>query len=343
MISALPKLKQALTKRADFSSATAESPVSRSQKVKKTDRADLEKLSQETGVDIKFDGNPQDQVIVFDLDETLIAGDKNHIDAKREKAINALGDRKVETVPKDHPMNERGVEIKYVLRPGAEELLAYLHSRGYKMIACTRNYADRGDAICNHDPVLSKYISGCLGRKDLQSAANKDFKASPHHPDNLSFGIRFKAKLSNIFIEYPKHLWRKFKSIFNGQNIRWNPEIGVLGKYPPNMLKLLAAKGDTKLQGLEAPRFLVDNSDKRETRDSIRSGDWAYINSNDDSNGDGKKTPFLDMDKVTKTELVDSETGEKKEGYLWVKNVIEGIERGWKEHYKSYAGKEPKV
>lgn len=339
MIQALPKFKEALNKRADVS-APNKQPVSRSGKVKKTDRADMEKLADSAGVDIKFEGNPEDQIIVFDLDETLIAGDKTPINQKREKQINAMGDRKVETVPKDHPMNERGTEIKYVLRPGAKELLEYLHSRGYKMIACTRNYADRGDSICAHDPVLKKYISGCLGRKDLKSSINTDFKEYPHHPDNIGFSGKVKGFFKNALF-MPKFLWMKFKSIFNGANIRWTSEIGSMGKYPPNMLKLLAAKGNTKLQGLKAPHFLVDNSDKRELRDSKISGDWAYINSNVDINGDTKPTPFFATDPSTKVKLQDSE-GKEIEGYEWVKKVIDGVEKGWREQYKETIGKAPK-
>jgi hypothetical protein len=339
MISALPKLKEALSKRADVS-ALSKQPTSRSAKVKKTDRTEIEKLSEAADLDIKFEGDPENQVIVFDLDETLIAGDKHPIDKKREKEINALGDRTIETVPKDHPMNEQGKEIKYVLRPGVKELMEYLHTRGYKMIACTRNYSDRGNAICDHDPVLSKYISGCLGRKELLSAGNRDFKKYPHHPDKLSFGKKIKGLLHNTFVVFPKFTWLKFKSIFNGKNIRWTSEIGSMGKYPQNMPELLAAKGNTKLQGLKAPRFLVDNSDVRELRDSKASGDWAYINSNTDKNGDSKMTPFFATDKITKVDLTDSE-GNKIEGYEWVKKVIDGVEKGWKEQFKETTGKDP--
>ena len=113
-----------------------------------------------------------------------------------------------------------------------------------------------------------------------------------------------------------------------------------MGKYPQNMPELLAAKGNTKLQGLKAPRFLVDNSDVRELRDSKASGDWAYINSNTDKNGDSKMTPFFATDKITKVDLTDSE-GNKIEGYEWVKKVIDGVEKGWKEQFKETTGKDP--
>jgi hypothetical protein len=346
LINKLTKFKQALSERASGADkATKNSDVEKNSETKKTKRTDAENIANASGpklddVNIKFEGDPENQVIVFDLDETLIAGDKNPIDKKREKEINAKGDRTVETVPKDHPLNKRGEAIKYVRRPGTEELLEYLHSRGYKMIACTRNYTDRGESICDHDPVLKKYISGVLGRTDLHSGLNKDFKKYPHHPDNLGAWKKFKGFMHTAFVYTPKHLWLKFKSIFNGKNIRFNPEVGKLGKYPNNMLDLLAAKGNTKLKGLKPPRILVDNSDRRETRDMKQSGNWAYINSNVDKNGDGKETAFFATDDVPKVNLKDPD-GKEVEGYEWVKKVIQDIEKGWKEVYKEQVGKEP--
>lgn len=290
-----------------------------------------------------FQGDPENQVIVFDLDETLLAGDKKPIDAKLEKQINDMGDRKVATVPKDYPLNKRGREIKYVLRPGAKELLEYLSSRGYKMIACTRNYTDRGESICDIDPVLKQHISGVLGRTDLISANNQDFKKYPNHPDNLGTVAKVKAFFKNYFVYGPKFLWLKAKSVFNGANIRWNPPRGKVGKYPPNAIDLLAAKGNTKLQGLQPARFLIDNADMRETKDMKQSGDWAYINCNVDHNGDGEATPFHSTDEVPMTQLADPTTGQQTQGYQWVKNVIDGINRGWREQYKLQVGKEPKA
>ena len=348
MIAPLPKLQQALEASNGATTKSARDNLATTKTQAGDSRASNEKLADANGasLDIKnpvFKGDPEDQVIVFDLDETLIAGDKNPITAKRQKEIEAKGDRKVETVPKDHPLNKRGREIKYVLRPGAQELLEYLHSRGYKMVACTRNYSDRAEAICEHDPVLSKYISGSVGRTELQDAENKDFKKYPNHPDKLGFWKRFKGHMHNTFFVFPKFMWLKFKSIFNGANIRWTAEVGSLGKYPPNIIELLKSKGNHKLDNCKPARFLVDNSDKRETRDALKCGDWTYVNSNVDSNGDGKRTPFFAADDVIKIDLKDPDTGETKQGYKWVKKVIDDIEMGWRAHYKQTFGKEPKT
>lgn len=345
MIAALSKFRDSLKAPKTAEPDTSPAPVAKSRSSRKIDkfdpattRAGIENLSE---ANIQFQGDPENQVIVFDLDETLLAGDKHPIDKKREAQINAMSDRHVETVPKDHPLNKRGEDIKYVLRPGAKELLEYLNSRGYKMIACTRNYTDRGESICEHDPVLSKYISGCLGRSDLESDLNKDFKKYPKHCDNIGIWKKFKGFLHTTFVYTPKYLWLKFKSLFNKSSIRFNPEVGKLGKYPLNMLELLKAKGNTKLEGLQAPRFLVDNSDKRETRDMKQSGDWAYINSNVDKNGDGKATAFYALDECPKQMLTDPDTQEQKEGYEWVKKVVTGIEQGWRAQYQEMTGKAP--
>lgn len=349
MVQATPKLKQALNSRANASTANSAAASSRSSKDSKkantTSRLDMEKLSSADSIDeaeIKYLGDPENQVIVFDLDETLIAGDKHPINKKREKEINAIGDRKVETVPKDHPFNKQGREIKYVLRPGAKELLEYLYAKGHKIVACTRNYSDRAKAICDHDPVLSKYISGSVGRAELKSDLNKDFKKSPKHPDKIGFFAKLKHFVKNIFVGYPKFAWLKFKSIFTGANIRWTDELGSLGKYPPNIIELLKAGGNHEFDDCAPARFLVDNSDKRETRDCKKSGDWVYVNSNEDINGDGKKTAFFATDPVAKITIQDPQSGEDKEGYKWVRNVINQIDKGWRAQYKELVGKEPK-
>ncbi len=340
---------KASTKNADETdqlTSSRKSKISEALSKKRSSMEDLAQASTNTNNDDKypeFKGDPQDRVIIYDLDETLIAGDKNPINAKREKEINAMGDREVVTIAKDDPENTYGEEIKYVRRPGVEHLLENRMALGYKQAACTRNYSKRAEVICKKDPVLKKYILGSIGRTELESDLNKDFKKHPHHPDKLSFFAKIKSWMKNTFIVFPKFLWLKFKSIFSGANIRWTVESGSLGKYPPNIIEMLKANGNHNFDDCEQARFLVDNSDKRETRDMKLSGDWAYVNSNEDSNGDGKKTAFFATDPVKKLMLKDPESGEEKESYLWVKNTIEQIDKGWRQQYKDTTGKEPKV
>lgn len=289
-----------------------------------------------------YKGDPDNQVIVFDMDETLIAGDKTPLKGALAKKVNAMGDREVSTIKKGDPINKLPFDISYVLRPGVQEALEYLTSRGYKIIVSTRNDQEYGEAICKHNPILSKHISGVLGRADLTVAENKDFKKYPNHPDHFGFFGRVKNAFLNYCIYGPKHLWLKFKSIFNGHNIRWSSPNGMFGKYPPNMIELLKLRGNNKLNGFRPPRILIDNKASRSLRDATKSGDFAVINPDVDGKGIGRPQDFHPDSKSIKTKIKDPETGEEKEVYLWVKNVIEGIERGWKEQFKHTTGKEPK-
>jgi hypothetical protein len=289
-----------------------------------------------------YKGDPDDQVIVFDMDETLIAGDKTPLVGARAIKVNGMGDREISTIKKGDPINKLPFDIRYVLRPGVQEVLEYLTSRGYKIIVSTRNFQEYGEAICKHNPILAKHVSGVLGREDLMVDENKDFKKYPNHPDHFGFFGKLKNAFLNYCIHGPKHLWLKFKSIFNGSNIRWSPSYGALGKYPPNMIELLKLRGNNKLNGFRPPRILVDNKATRSLRDSNKSSDFAVINPDVDANGDGKPEDFHADSRTIKTKVKDPETGEEKEVYLWVKNVIESIERGWKGQFKHTTGREPK-
>jgi hypothetical protein len=289
-----------------------------------------------------YKGDPDDQVIVFDMDETLIAGDKTPLVGDLAKKVNGIGDREISTIKKGDSINKLPFDIRYVLRPGVQEVLEYLTSRGYKIIVSTRNYQEYGEAICKHNPILAKHVSGVLGREDLMVDENKDFKKYPNHPDNFGFFGRLKNAFLNYCIHGPKHLWLKFTSIFNGKNIRWSPPNGTLGKYPPNMIELLKRRGNNKLNGFRPPRILVDNKASRSLRDSAKSGDFATINPDVDGKEIGRPQDFHADSKTIKTKIKDPETGEEKEVYLWVKNVIESIERGWKGQFKHTTGREPK-
>ena len=146
-----------------------------------------------------YKGDPENQIIVFDMDETTIdSGDKKPI---HDEAVEKLG-RKVEVIPADAKENSFGEEIKYVLRPGVKELFEDLYRKGHKIVLTTRNYKEYANTITKHDPVFQQYVSGVLSRPDFQdSAINKDFKKYPNHPDNISFWQKTKAFLGKIFIK----------------------------------------------------------------------------------------------------------------------------------------------
>lgn len=295
-----------------------------------------------------YKGDPESQIIVFDMDETTIdGGDKKPID---DDEVEKLG-RKVEVIPQDAKENSFGTEIKYVLRPGVKELFEDLHNKGHKIVLTTRNYREYANTITKHDPVFKQYVAGVLARPDFQeNAINKDFKKYPNHPDNIGLWQKTKSLFSKVFIKIPKYCWHKIKGLFTGKPARWDPGRGTMGKYPPNVLDLLAANGNHKLAKLKPPRFLIDNQASyhsgspkdsstykyygRELEDSCTSGDFAVISPNVIRDNGHTATGFH----------ADSEEPQIDSGeYLWVKNVKEGIERGWRQQFKLTTGKDPKT
>jgi hypothetical protein len=275
---------------------------------------------------IRFQGNPEDRVIIFDVDETLVAGDKMSPKKlkKLSKQINSMGDRKLVTIKADDPRNTLKEDISYVLRPGVKEVLQDLTSKGYIIIASTRNYREYGKTIVNSDPSIKPYITATLGREDLESDLNKDFTKFPDHPDNLGLITKIKATAHKVFVASPSFAFSKVKSFFTGENVRWSPGQGELGKHPPAMIDLAIAQDPSKaavLKGLKPSRILVDNKAERETTDSLKSGTWVEISPNVVREEGDEVTEFTPTSVEPKT--ADGE-------YVWVKQVKDGIERGWK-------------
>lgn len=306
---------------------------------------------------VVYQGDPDNQVIVFDGDETLWDdSDKHIID---ENKVKELG-RKLEIIPKDAPGNKMGKEIKYVLRPGVEELFNYLKSRGYKIIICTRNYEDLAETMVAQNPVLKRCVDGVLGRNDLTGEMNKDFTKNPKHPDNISIWQKTKSFCFKYFWWYPTYPFRYLYSLLAGTKPPRLPATpGELGKHPPIMNAMIKAEGNNKLDGCKPARFLVDNKVEYETDDpadptkfqykkdaidfanSARS-DFAVISPNIVRNpGEKKANHFFAEFNEPKIKVKDSNGGNEKEVYLWVKNVIDAIERGWKAQYKLLHGKDP--
>jgi len=323
----------------------------------KTEKAEpAKKLSSQKGLSLDdiaglnekpFLGDPNNQVLVFDCDETWEAADKKKITDEVNKNIKELGKqdgRKLVTISKKDPDNVLGVQVQYVVRPGTKELFEYLKARGYKIVLSSRNYRAKAETILKREKDLAKLVDGVLGREDLLNDLNKDFKQFPNHPDNLNAIKRAKQKMQDI-VYFPKYCVKWCAAKFTGDNCRWTPQSGVLGKYPPNMIELLKANGNHKLEGCRPPRILIDNS-KREKRDSKLSSDWAWVNPNYalEKGKDGKlHYATFEVDrKEAMVDLVDPETGEKKKSYLWVKKVIEQIERGWEGQYRTMYKQEPK-
>ncbi len=306
-----------------------------------------------------YQGNPDDQVIVFDGDETLWDdSDKHKID---EAKLKELG-RSLETIPGDDPANKLGREIKYVLRPGVEELFEYLKARGYKIIVCTRNYEQLAETITEKNAILKKYVDGVLGRSDLTCDLNKNFTKFPKHPDNIGFGQKVLNGIYKYLWWYPTYPFRALYSFATGGHAPRLPTLtGEIGKHPPSMIEMLKAEGNKNFENCKPARFLVDNKVEYETDDPADMSKFKYFDTSKDftnsaksdfavispnvvrNAGDKKASHFFAEFNEPKIKVKDPATGQDKDAYLWVKNVISGIERGWKEQYKLIHGKEPVI
>ncbi len=315
--------------------------------------ADLDRTQVESvhAVSDSSSGSEEKPTLIIDGDETIWdTGDKTggKIDEEACKKIN----HEVITISKDNAENKLGYDQKYVLRPGTKELLEYFKARGYKMILCTRNYKEYAQSIVATNPILKANFDGVLGRSDLLSATNKDFTAFPKHCDHLGFWERCKHGLYRFFVGYPKYYGLKFLSLFTGAKV--SPDVvslgrGTLGKYPPNALAML---NETKLAGAPTARFLIDNqvyyhtdpqdpynTSKfkyygREFEDSCASKDFAVVSPNViDKPGDEPRE--------FRAHLAEPKDSEGR--YLWVKNVIECVERGYRAQYKLATGQEMEI
>ncbi len=303
-----------------------------------------------------YKGDPNDQVLVFDGDETLWDdSDKHKID---EAKVKELG-RTLYTIAADDPANKLGREVKYVLRPGVEELFQYLKARGYKIIICTRNYEELAETIFATNPILKKYVDGVLGRSDLTCDLNKNFAKFPKHPDNIGFGQKVLNGIYKYLWWYPTYPFRALYSFATGAHAPRMPTLtGEIGKHPPSMIDMLKAEGNKNFEGCKDSRILIDNKVEYETDDPMDMSKFKYSNSSKDftnsaksdfavispnvlrNPGDKKATHFFAEYNEPKVKIKDPVTGEEKEVFLWVKNVIEGIERGSKGQYKLIHGKE---
>lgn len=304
-----------------------------------------------------YQGDPDNQVIVFDGDETIWDDfDKHKGD---EAKIKELG-RTIITVPANDPRNKLNREIRYVIRPGVEELFSYLKARGHKIVICTRNYEDLAETMVAVNPFLNQHVDGVLGRSDLVDNINKDFVKYPKHPDNISIGQKIKNFSYKYLWWYPTYPFRFIASVISGAGVPRLPAMpGQIGKYPPNMIEMLNGEGNGKFQNCKPPRILVDNKVEYEADDPTDASkfkydpkgidflnsshsDFAVVSPNVVRNpGEKRASHFFAEFNEPKIKVKDPNTGEEKEVYLWVKNVIEAIERGWKGQYKLLHGKDP--
>ena len=299
---------------------------------KKNEAANLAKA------EIPYEGDPENQTLVIDVDETLLFGDIYKRDLRKAKVRKQIE-------KEGYTIKQSNLGHYYVLRPGAEELLKDLYETGHKIILCSRDLRPYLHDLIESEPALKKYSAGFLSRGDLINKANQDFVKSPKHPDNLGFWERTKNFTHGLFVRCPKYCFKKFCSIFSGKPVWFEEGRGVAGKYPPNAIDLLKESGNNSLNGFPPSHILIDNYAEmkdadasaennywgRAYRDSVASGDFAVISPNVVYQ-DGKK-PHCFLAQAPEPKDADG-------NYQWVQNIKAAVDRGWKEQYKLTTGKE---
>lgn len=291
--------------------------------------------------EIPYKGDPENRVLVWDLDETLVLADVYKRDLRKPKV-------RKEIEAQGYTIKQTKHGRYYVLRPGAEEILKSRYEAGHVNVLTSRDLTPYMKDIFESEPALNKYCAGYLSRDNLISKPNQDYKKYPQHPDNLSFWGRTKNFMHGLFVRCPKYCWKKFCSIFSGRPVWFEEGRGVAGKYPPNIVDLLVDAGHDELKALPKSHILIDNyaemnSDDanaeknyhgRAYQDSLHSGDFAVISPNV-SYKEGEK-PHCFMAQAPEPKAADGE-------YQWVKNVNKALDRGWKEQFKMTTGREPKA
>ncbi len=165
--------------------------------------------------------------VSFDLDETLISS-ANMTRGDLRKA-QSLGYKIYKT---------KSGEYSYVVRPGAEELLAYAKDLGFRVIIITANLESYAKDILNSSG-LSKYIDAVYTAEDLEEDYNEDFDKYPYHRNRTYKPAKtFVKKTARTLKQYTVGLYnpvlkRSFLYITGSTNIR--PYIPSLNsaKYPP--------------------------------------------------------------------------------------------------------------
>ncbi|MDA0773148.1 MAG: NIF family HAD-type phosphatase [Cyanobacteria bacterium] len=290
--------------------------------------------------EIPYKGDPENQTLVIDVDETLLFGDIYKRDLRKAKVRKQIE-------KEGYTIKQTKLGHYYVLRPGAEELLKDLYESGHKIILCSRDLRPYLNDLIESEQALKKYSAGFLSRGDLINKANQDFVKSPKHPDNLGFLDRTKNFFHGLFVRCPKYCFKKFASIFSGRPVWFEEGRGVAGKYPPNAIDLLNESGNNSLNGFPPSHILIDNYAEMKTgdadaqhnywgrayRDSVASGDFAVISPNVVYQEGKKPHCFL---------ALAPEPKDADGNYQWVTNIKAAVDRGWREQYKLTTGKEVK-
>lgn len=279
--------------------------------------------ARETGIHapssgINYQGDPENQTIIFDSDETLLACDKLTKSMLKEA-------------------EKAGLEVKtsvagskYILRPGAKELLEYLRSKGHILILSSRNTNAYLKDLLESEPVLKNAFTFnnqvlYLGKDNRSDPKNFD-KRYKYHPNRIGFWEKVKDWFNRNFSARFK-FWKQVKEFKKGERLhepRPPEPAGTQNKYPPIAPLLLGIQNQ-----VPPAHILVDNKYSENLAHGKRSGDFVNLDPGQFNGNKAEPTnetsPYFHVTK-----------------YKWVQDVIQGIENGWKAEFKSRNGIEPR-
>jgi len=161
----------------------------------------------------------QPYYIAFDLDETLIASDRMlDKDIEAAKELGYI----IETSKKGQ---------KYIVRPGAVEILEFAQSQGFPLIILTHNTRNYAEDILGSSG-LEKYFEKVKSNEDMNLAFQKDFKTYPNHRNKV-----YKNK-TGFWTNSTKSLYRGlvkrgFQRLAGNSNIHAYLPCYNCDKYPP--------------------------------------------------------------------------------------------------------------
>jgi hypothetical protein len=267
---------------------------------------------------INYQGDPENQTIIFDSDETLLASDKLTKTALVEAEKAGLEIKTTQT------------GSKYILRPGAKELLEYLRSKGHILILSSRNTNAYLRDLIESEPVLKNNFTFnnqilYLGKDNRHDPRNTD-KKFKHHPNRISFWEKTKDWFKRNFSSRFKY-WKQKREFKKGERLhepRPPEPAGTENKYPPISPLLLGVQGT-----VSPAHILVDNKYRENLGHGKRSGDFVCL---DPGQFDGNKAEPIN-EKNSYAHITK---------YKWAQDIIAGIEKGWKAEYKSRNGVEPR-
>lgn len=158
-------------------------------------------------------------IVAFDLDETLIASDR--LENSDFATVEELG----------YELKTSNNGQKYVIRPGAQEILDFAHSLGFDLMIITHNTKSYAKDILNSSALMKNFID-LKANEDMQEDYNHDYVTYPNHRNQTHEGKR------SLVATYTKGLYhglfRRGYLYFTGnKNIHYYIPCYNCDKYPP--------------------------------------------------------------------------------------------------------------